>query len=91
MSNENSEDESNSENYFDPCLCDPCLCDLDKARVKQLANTLNVTIIELLDSNPAFSTFIEQQLLSFRQDLSHFIRRLFDAKRQNAIKVAQKD
>ena len=85
---QNSEDESNSENCFTPCESDPCICDEDKERVKNLANTLNATIIELLDSNPAFSSFIEQQILSFRHELSHFIRRLFDAKRQKAIKVA---
>ena len=85
-SNQNSEEESNPDDFPNPCECDT-----DKERVKNLTRTLNGTIIDILDSNPAFSSFLETQILSFRRELTFFIRRLFDAKRQNAIKVAQKD
>ena len=83
---ENSEEETNPDEYLNPCECDT-----DKERVKNLVRTLNGTIIDILDSNPAFSSFLETQILSFRHELTLFIRRLCEAKLKNAIKVAQKD
>ena len=82
-SNQNSEDETSPDNH--PNFV--CECDTDKERVKNLSLSINKNIISILDSNPNFSSFVEVQLLSFKRELSLFIRRLFEAKQQNAIKV----
>lgn len=81
-SNENSEDESSQDD-----LSYPCGCDMDKERVKNLTNSINQNILNVLERNPSFSSFIETQIINFQREISFFIRRLFDAKRQNAIKV----
>ena len=81
-SNENSEDESSQDD-----LSNPCGCDMDKERVKNLTNSINQNILNVLERNPSFSSFIETQIINFQREISFFIRRLFDAKRQNAIKV----
>ena len=86
-SNQNSEDETGPDDHPNSV----CACDEDKDRVKHLSSAINHQILDVLDSNPDFSSFVEVQLLSFQRELSLFIRRLFDAKRQNSIKVLLKD
>ena len=85
-SNQNSEDENGPDDYPNYV----CFCDTDSNRVKNLSSAINDTILSLLDSNPNFSSFVEVQLLSFQRELSLFVRRLFEAKRQNSIKVLLK-
>ena len=86
-SNRNSEDETGPDDHPNSV----CFCDNDKDRVKTLSAAIHQHLTNLLDSNPSFSSFLEVQLLSFQRELSLFVRRLFEARRQNSIKVPLKD